>query len=498
MLAGSKSSIGSGTEPNTTVSSGARYLQRLNDGRKVWLDGKLVQHIANHPAFRGTIKSVAGILDLQDEPELAPHLVFETETGAHANMAFLIPEQKEDVFRRSRAFKIWSDATFGVMSRVGGTYRGQVAGLYIGRELLQSEDPDYSDKIVNYYRYVRDHDLLVTSAGHDPQIDRTKLSSELGGLYTALRIVRETEDGIIVRGAKMLATGSPYMDEIIVSPLVKKTAEEKQYALLLMVAVNTPGLHLICRESFASEEEENHPLSSRFDEMDAVLVFDDALIPWERVLVKEDPELLWKVRSTAVGGGLGLHKSIVRLVSKLEFVAAVGNELADSIGIKKFAHVKEKLAELFYQLESIKALLLTAEHGAKLDPSGVWLPDSGLMATAKNLGNRYYPRAIEILQQLSGAGLLQAPSTLAEFRGPLGTQLQAYYRGADRGAEERVKLLKLAWELVGSQLGARHELYERYYAGDPIRTYARQYVDYNKQPHFDKVQEYLLGSTYHQ
>lgn len=484
---------------NTGTSSGSRYIQRLNDGRKVWLDGKLVEHIANHPDFRGTIKSLAGIFDLQDDPVLAPHLLFETETGARANLAFLIPEQKEDIFRRSRSFKIWSDATFGVMSRVGGTYRGQVASLYVGRDLLQSEDPYYSDKIANYFRYVRDHDLMVTSAGHDPQIDRTKLSSELGGLYTALRIVRETEDGIIVRGAKMLATGSPYMDEIIVSPLAKKTSEEKPYALLLMVAVNTPGLHLICRESFASEDEENHPLSSRFDEMDAVLVFDDALIPWERVLVKEDPELLWKVRSTAVGSGLGLHESIVRLVSKLEFVAAVGNELADSIGIKKFAHVKEKLAELLYQLESIKALLLSAEHRAKLDDaSGVWLLDSGLMTTAKNLGNRYYPRAIEILQQLSGAGLLQAPSTLAEFRGPLGSQLQAYYRGADRGAEERVKLLKLAWELVGSQLGARHELYERYYAGDPIRTYARQYVEYIKQPLFDKVQEHLLGSTHHQ
>ncbi|MBB6636079.1 4-hydroxyphenylacetate 3-hydroxylase family protein [Cohnella thailandensis] len=469
------------------MTSGANYYERLNDGRRVWLDGGIVPDIRSHPAFRGTVRSVTSLLDLQDDPETEAELTYRTESGAKANIAYLVPESKEDLFRRSRGLKRWSDATFGVMSRVAGFYRSQLTGWYIARNSIQREQPYFPGKIAAYYEHVRDRDLLVTAAGHDPQIDRSKLAHELGDLHTALRIVRETEEGVIVRGAKMIGTGAPYMDEIVVSPHGKKTDDERRYAVMFAIPASYPGLHLICRESFASEREEDHPLSSRFDEMDAVLVFDDALIPWERVFIKDDPAAIWTVRSDRMASALSLHENIVRLASKLEFTAAVGVEMAESIGIAKFAHVQEKLAELIFQWESIKALLLSAEHGATPHPLGVWEPALQPIIAAKNLGNRYYPRAIEILQQLSGAGMLQVPSTLAELNGPLGARLRNVYRGADRDAEERVKLLKLSWDLVGSRLGARHELYERFYAGDPVRTYAAQYVDYDKRPLLEKA-----------
>ncbi|WP_053372610.1 4-hydroxyphenylacetate 3-hydroxylase family protein [Paenibacillus sp. FJAT-27812] len=462
------------------MSSGKRYIERLNDGRQVWLNGEWVKDLPSHPDFRGTVASIASILDLQDDPDIGPQLTFETETGVKANLAYLIPTEKEDNIRRGHSFKIWSDATFGVMSRVAGSYRSQITGLYINRNFINQEQPHFAERIENYFKYVRDNDLLITSAGHDPQVDRSKLAHDLGDLYTAVRIVRETEDGIIVRGAKMIATGGAYLDEIIISPLAKKTAAEKEYASLFVIPANNPGVYQISRESFASQQEEDHPLSSRYDEMDTVIVFDDALIPWERVLVKEDSDTLWKLRTDHVSNGFGLHEIVVRLVSKLEFVTAVAVELAESINITKFAHVQEKLAELAFQVESVKALWYSSEHKSTLHPLGVWLPSKQELATAKNLGNKYYPRAIEILQQLSGSGMLQVPSRLDDLRGPLGPELQKYYRGSDRSAEERGKLLKLSWELVGSQLGARHELYERFYAGDPARTFAVQFLDYDK------------------
>ncbi|MFF2483436.1 4-hydroxyphenylacetate 3-hydroxylase family protein [Paenibacillus sp. NPDC058071] len=469
------------------MTAGINYFNRLNDGRRIWLDGEIVPDIRLHPAFRGTVQSVSALMARQDDPASEELLTFRTDTGTKANIAYLIPETREDLFRRSRGLKLWSDATFGVMSRVGGFYRSQLTAWYIARDLIKEEQPYFPQKIADYYAYVRDNDLLLTAAGHDPQVDRTKLAHELGDLYTALRIVGENEEGIIVRGAKMIATGAPYMDEIVVSPHSKKTGDEQRYAVMFAIPASHPGVHLICRESFASEREEDHPLSSHFDEMDAVLVFDDALIPWERVFIKDDPDAIWKIRSDRMVGALSLHENIVRLVSKLEFTAAVGSELAESIGIKAFAHVREKLAELYFQLESVKALLLSAEHRASLHPLGVWEPALEPILTAKNLGNRYYPRSLEILQQLSGAGMLQVPSTIAELRGPLAEQLKRAYRGADRDAEERVKLLKLAWELVGSRLGARHELYERFYAGDPVRTYAGQYVEYDKRQLLERV-----------
>nr|WP_286185145.1 4-hydroxyphenylacetate 3-hydroxylase N-terminal domain-containing protein [Bacillus sp. SD075] len=397
------------------MGSGAEYKKRLNDGRKIWLNGECVQDMENHPAFAGTVQSVASLLDLQDQPDTRDALTFEVTPGKRANIAYLIPEAKEDIFRRSCAFRIWSGATFGVMSRVAGFYRSQLTAWYVKRDLVQMEAPHYSVKIKRYFEYVRGHDLLITAAGHDPQIDRSKSASELDDRYMAARIVQETEEGIIIRGAKMIATGAPYMDEIMISSHKPRTEAEAGYAVMFAIAVNTPGVHLICRESFASVNQEDHPLSSRFDEMDAVIVFEDALIPWERVFIKEDAAALWKLRSDPFVTALSLHETIVRLVSKLEFVAAIGNELAESIGITGFQHVQAKLAELFTQVETINALLLDAEENS-VSNDGVWAPAMDPMVTAKNLGMIFYPRAIEILQLLSAAGMLQTPSSLGNFK----------------------------------------------------------------------------------
>lgn len=463
----------------SSMGSGAKYKKRLLSGGNIWLDGKLVQDIGNHPAFAGTVESIASLLDLQDHPETREELTFEFSPGNRANMAFLIPETKEDIFRRSRAFRLWSGATFGVMSRVAGFYRSQLLGWYIHRDLIEEEAPGYSNKMKQYFEWVRENDLLITAAGHDPQVDRSKNADELGDLYTAVKIVRETEEGIVVRGAKMIATGAPYMDEIMISSHKVRNEKERGYGAMFAIAVNTPNVHLVCRESFASNNKHDYPISSRFDEMDAVIVFDDALIPWERVFIQDDVEAMSKVRSDAFVAAISMHEIIVRLVSKLEFIAAIGNDLAESIGITKYQHVQAKLAELFLQVETINTLLLSAEHSST-NYDGVWAPAIDPMITAKNLGMKFYPRAIEILQQLSGAGMLQTPSSLGEFHSEIGEFVQKYYRGADRNAENRIKLLKLSWDLVGSPLGSRHELYERFYAGDSVRSFATQYLQYDK------------------
>ncbi|RID89056.1 4-hydroxyphenylacetate 3-hydroxylase [Peribacillus asahii] len=475
------------------MNSGEKYKKRLQDGRNVWLNGKKVQNLVEHPSFKGTISTISSLLDLQKHPDVQEELTFETPNGNRTNMAFLFPQQKEDIFRRSRAFRLWSGATFGVMSRVASFYRSQLLGWYLTRD-HHKEIPGYSEKMKNYFEWVMDNDLLITAAGHDPQIDRSKNATEHGDdIYTAARIVGETEEGMIIRGAKMISTGAPYMDEIMISSHKKRTEQEKGYGAMFAISANTPNVHLICRESFASNLKEDYPLSYRFDEMDAVIVFDDALIPWERVFIKDDAEAMWKIRNDPFTTAISLHETIVRLISKLEFVAAIGNDLAESIGVHQYQHVQAKLAELFMQVETIQALLLSAEHQSK-EYGGVWAPDVNPMVTAKNLGMKYYPRAIGILQQISAAGMLQTPSRLEELKGEIGPFLQKYYRGADRDAQERIQLLKLSWDLVGSPLGSRHELYERFYAGDSVRAFAAQYLEYDKRHLYDKVQSRLTST----
>ncbi|MBY0598382.1 4-hydroxyphenylacetate 3-hydroxylase [Bacillus bingmayongensis] len=461
------------------VGYGQKYLSRLNDGRNVWLQGELVKNIDTHPAFEGTIQTFAKLLDMQNHAETRDKLTFILdENKDRANLAFLVPKTTEDLARKREAYKVWSDATFGVMSRLSEYSRSLITGWYASRHRLGKNVNHFAEKIERYYQKSCVLDLLSTTAVHDPQIDRSKKASEMIDPYTMVRIVKETEDGIVVRGAKMIATAAPYVDELLVFPYHKRPQEDTRYATMFAVSVNTPGVHIVCRESFASEYEEDHPLSARFDEMDSVVIFEDVLIPWERVFIKDDPEAIWKTRTDPVVSALSQHQTVVRLISKLEFITALGNEIAVSIGVTQFLHVKEKLAELIMQLETIKALLLTAEHQAKIY-EGIFLPAIVPLTTARNLGTRFYPRAIEILQQIGAGGLLQLPSELQELQGPIGHLLHRYYNGADRNAEKKVRLFKLAWDIIGSPLGARHELYERYYSGDPVRTFAAQYQGYD-------------------
>lgn len=460
------------------MGTGEDFLQRVRASRRsVWYRGKQVVQLEQHPAFGGTIRSIAEILDLQDDPQQGPILTYVADNGKRVHRSFAIPLSREEVEERGRAMALWSEASFGMMSRIGVTYRAQVAGFYGGREAFRKEQPEYVRRLEAAYQRMRDGHALVTSAGHDPQINRGAASvRDIGAGESALRIVRRTEDGVVLQGAMTLATGSPYNDEIIVSPLAPRAQQDRDYSFLLLVAADTPGLHHICRDSFASTDRRNHPLSARFDEMDAVLVFDEVLVPWERVLLHEDPEALAKVRRAVEPASLGLHESVVRLHVRLRFVLALAYELVDCVGSGIYAHVRQKLAELIVQSEGIGALIRAAEQGATPSRQGVWLARAAELVSAKNLGNRYYPRAIAILQQLAGAGLLQTPADIADLSQVLGGRLAQYYQGSDRDAVARTRLMKLAWDLIGSAFASRGELYERFYAGDPARTYGMQYA----------------------
>lgn len=471
------------------------YLSRLRDGRSVWLGNQRVEDVASHPAFRGTVRTVGSLLALQDHPDWRDTLTFPlSPDGILAHMAFRVPEQQSDIQRRRRAFEIWANRTLGVMSRLSEYSRSLVTGWYVDRNRLGETAPHFAEKIERYYRESCRSDWLSTAAGHDPQVDRGKKSAEWADADLCLHIVRQTEDGIVVSGAKMLATAAPYVDEVLIFPYHRRSADERRYATMFAVSLNTPGLHVVCREDFSSPSPENHPLSAWFDEMDAVLIFEDVLIPWERVFIRDDPEAAWRVRQSPAASALSQHQTVVRLVSKLETVVAVGLELADVVGAKGFLHVQEKLGELIIQAETIRGLLDAAELAASPNLDGVWLPNPRYLTAARNLGTRFYPRALEILQQIGAGGFLQVPADVEAFAGPLGDLLKRYYRGADRGAVERAQLFKFAWDLIGSPLGARHALYERFYSGDPVRTYAAQYVSYDHQQLTDRVWHLIKSS----
>jgi 4-hydroxyphenylacetate 3-monooxygenase len=394
---------------------GEQFINSLDDGRSVWLEGAKLTNLPEHPAFKGTLNTIRRLFNLLDDPLARDKVGFQVPgRGHYAHSSFLVPYSREELAKRSEAFAHWSSETNGMMSRLSDYARSLVTGWYAARSDISRLDPHFSAKIEAYYETARDKDLFLTTAIIDPQIDRSSGLDDSRIAERFLHIVKETSEGIVVRGAKMIATGAPYTHDFVIFSFLKFKANHSKHAHVLIVPANAKGLHIVCRESFADNREQNHILSARYDEMDAVLFFDDVLIPWERVLLHGDSEKVLNV---------------VRYVAKLEFVSGVAIAIADAIGSSGFLHVQEKLGELLTQIDVIKALVIASETQAKPDGSGVFVPELSYIDTARNIGTKFYPRAIEILQQVGGGGFVQAPSGIEDFYGPISKMMHLYFEG---------------------------------------------------------------------
>ncbi|QGQ45252.1 4-hydroxyphenylacetate 3-hydroxylase family protein [Metabacillus sediminilitoris] len=476
------------------ISIKKQYIQSLQDGRNVWLEGKIVD-VTKDQNFSGTLSTISSLFNMFEDPNQRDLIGYiNNETNEYVHTAFLIPRSYEDILQRRKAFEVWSQSTDGVMSRLSDYARSRLTGWYASREKYKGFDQHFSEKIRSYYEEARDNHLFLSVVQRDPQINRSIQTIPVLKDLGLLQITKKTEDGVFVNGAKMIGTAAPYSNDLIIYPLGMLKEEQKHLAHMLVVAANSPGLHMVCRESFAtdSSRKADNPISSQYDEMDALLIFDNVFVPWERVLLYDNPEAIWKIKSDPASNSLAYHQAIIRLGTKLEFVAALACEIADAIGANSYLHVQEKIGELIMQVKTIRGLLIASECQGKVDEYGTFLPDFSYIETARNLGAKYYPRAIEILQLIGAGGFIQLPSSVFDFEGPLSPLLKEYFKGATIDAENRTKLFKLAWDLIGSPLGSRHELYERFYAGDPIRNIANQYNNYDKSSLKKLVEKYII------
>ncbi|QJD87578.1 4-hydroxyphenylacetate 3-hydroxylase family protein [Cohnella herbarum] len=477
-------------------SRGQRFLDSLNDGRNVWVDNDRVTDLPTHPAFSGTLGTISRLFDFLDDAKFRDHVGYPVNgRDKYAHSSFLVPYSAEDLAKRSNAFSYWAKETNGVMSRLSDYARSLVTGWYGSRKQLGKLESKLESKIAAYYEEARDKDLFLTTSLLDPQIDRSKGLDDQRIAERYLHVVKETKEGIVLNGAKMIATGAPYTHDFLIFSFNKLDVRHSKHAHALIVPAGSKGLHIVCRDSFAEAGVRDYPLSARYDEMDAVLLFDEVLIPWERVLINGDADAVWKLRTHTPSNTLAFHQTVVRFVAKLEFVTGVAIAVADAIGVNGFLHVQEKLGELITQIDTMKALVIASEAQAKPDPvTGMWLPEASYIDTARSIGTKLYPRAIEILQQIGGGGFVQTPARMSQFEGPLSDLLNRYFEGVSLNAENKVRLFKLAWDLIGSPLGSRHELYERFYAGDPVRSFANQYIGSDKSALVDPIWKLLRQS----
>jgi anthranilate 3-monooxygenase (FAD) / 4-hydroxyphenylacetate 3-monooxygenase len=351
----------------------------------------------------------------------------------------------------------------------------------------------YAENVKRYYEYVRDDDLFLTHALITPQTDRSKSSAEQTEEFLHMGVVTESDEGLVVRGARMLATLAPMADELLVYNLPGLRAGDERHAAVFAVPIETPGLRLISREPYddGSRNTFDHPLSAHFEEADSLVVFDDVLVPWDRVFLHGDVAL-----ANAMYGETNLrqhtgHQTGVRGLVKMQFATGVAMKLAQSVKIDSFLHVQQKLGEAIAATEICRSLLTAAEVEYETGSSGSLRPRFNPLQTLRLHLSASYPKVIETLQTLGAGGLLMMPSA-ADFASPIVGDIEKYFQGADGlAATDRVRLYKLAWDLCGDGFGQRALQYERYYAGDPVRLLAMNYKDYDKTESFALVDHAL-------
>ena len=473
-----------------TVRNGGQYISGLRDGREVWYDGKRVEDVTIFPEFKAAIQSIAELYDLQHDPARREVLVTEIPDIGLAGRAFEIPRTLDQLRLKREAYITWARANCGMVGRSPDFLNVMLAALAAKRGFFAEASPAGADAMVNYWKYIATNDLFLTHALLDPQLDKGKLRHEQSDPGICLRVVDENVDGLVLNGIKRIATAAPYADEILVWPFPPTfQAGEESYANVFAVPMNTKGLKTICRVSYARHgKRRDFPLSSRFDEMDATVVFDNVLVPWDRVFVNQNIALLNRMYRETRMRELTAHQTNARLEVKLGFVYALVLRMAQAQGLANKPDIMEMLGEAIVRIELIRNTTRSAELQATLDPeNGVLYPDLAALQVGRAYGPLVYPDLVKMVRRMGGAALVQVPVSMDEFDSPIGADIERALRGVEMSGVEKTQLLKLAWDVAGSEFGARHELYEMNYAGDRSalmagiqREYPRkaEWVDY--------------------
>ena len=332
----------------------------------------------------------------------------------------------------------------------------------------------------------------------NPQVDRSK-PVEQQDKDLAAKIVKETDAGIVIRGARMVSTLAAYSHDLVVLPstYIATSKEAEPYAFGFSIRVDAPGLRFICRPSMIHQNAASpmdHPLSARFDETDAMAIFDDVLVPWERVFIHRDAELCNGLYNRTGIMPQIMHQFSTKNWAKSEFMMGLAFAIAKSTNIDQHLHVQGMLAELIQCTEFCRACIRASEADAMPGPSGVVSPAAMPLWTVRMMYPKMFVRMCEIIQLLGAGGLVAVPS-YAELEGPVAADVTTYFQAANADAKARIKLFRLAFDAAVSSFSGRQQLYERYYSGDPVRLAGTLYGLYDRDTYIDRITRQLDDLT---
>ncbi len=450
--------------------TGAAFLAGLRDGRTLWLGGERIDDAATHPALAGGARAIADVFDRHHAfPDDC--LMPDPETGEPIAVSHMIPRSHDDLDRRHRALERVAEFSVGLMGRTPDYMNVTFAGFAGDAAAWAAHGNDRgAEALVRYQRHMARADLSLTHAIVHQTVDRARGPVPVGFDPVQLHKVADTRHGIIVRGSRVLATLAPFSDDMAVYPAAPLPDANPAHALCFSIPMNTPGLTLLCRDSVSLPAGRfDHPLSSRFDEQDAFVIFDDVEIPRERLFIDGNFDVYNSVVRTTWWPNI-MQQTMIRAQVKLEFAWGLATLMTEAIG-SATPPVHQMLGEIWSFAALARAAIRAAETDARDPGNGMWYCDvEPLMALRTSLP-RWFPRVNEIIRELGAHNLLTTPSA-EQFANPgLRPLLDRYLAGAGGvDAERRARIFRLAWDFSGTALASRNEQYERFYLGSAGRN----------------------------
>ena len=453
--------------------NGNEHISSLRDGRQIFIDGHLVKDHVCHPAFRSSIRSVAAMYDYQSSAENIRKMTFRSPTtGKCVNRMWQLPTCFEELRERRTALEAWATLSCGFLGRSPDHVASALSGMYMGLDIFREHGKRYGDALSGYFEYARDNDLFLTYAIISPQANRSKDTGNQAEDFVATGVVDEDSEGITLLGAKMLATGCPMANEVMVASIQPLKPGEEKYSFTAMVPLNAKGVKLLSRKSYeaAAASTFDNPLSSAYDENDSVLYFDSVKVPWSRVFVHNDVRMAsaqWHAAPTHVYQN---YQCQIRLMVKIRFLLGLASKIAEINGIIAIPAVREILGQMAAEASMVEGLVesmeISGSHYGKY-----FVPNGRRLYSAMVLTQQLYPKFTNQIRELAGGGMIMLPSSANDFANPEIAELigKTQHSGATDSLG-RVKFFKLAWDAVGSEFGSRHLQYEMFYAGAQMVT----------------------------
>ncbi|GIM65968.1 pyoverdin chromophore biosynthetic protein pvcC [Planomonospora venezuelensis] len=452
--------------PTDTPFTGEEYLESLRDGREIWIYGERVNDVTTHPAFRNSARMVARFYDNLHNPETNKKLIVPTDTGngGFTHPFFKAPYTVDDLKASAEAIAEQARATFGWMGRSPDYKASFLSTLGSNTEFYAP----FQDNAQRWYKEAQEKVLYFNHAIVNPPIDRNKATEEVKDVF--VHVTKETDAGIYVSGAKVVATGSAFTHYNFIGSYAP--VKDKDMSAIFIVPMNAPGLKLFCRPSYeftaaAVGSPFDYPLTSRLDENDAIIMFDDVFVPWENVFCHD----VDKANNFFAGSGFlfrAMMHGCIRLAVKFDFLAGLLLRGLEMTGSGEFRGVQSRVGELLNYRNAFWAFVDAMVNNPTKWTDGTVLPNIDAAMAYRQLSTIAYPRAKEIFQQDLGSALIYQNSNAVDWKTPeMRPFLDRYVRGAgDRSGEDRIKVMKLIWDAVGTEFGGRHELYERNYSGN--------------------------------